>query len=531
MVGHELTEVPVGIAQLLELRILNLRQNKIKIVAPECFPVHSKMEEINLENNLIVSLPESISNLVELRFLTMTNNHLESVPDALGSMSKMEWCLLNHNHIKRITSSIAKQAKSLTLLDLSYNHIKSIDIEWKGLKNLRTLRLNLNKLRNLPGSLASISLNELQASGNDFHYLPMVLTKLFTLKSLWLRVNHIVQLPVDFGKMQQLEVIEFDGNPLRAPPAEIVREGIKSVKYYLDKRVERVAEVEKLFTDADIAYNPKQLLPKSINLISKNGNGFLRYLTEEDYIHFDTQIDKYLNKDFYLNNIRAVDVFESIIAKAFEQGQKRRRTVLDAFLVLCNLIKSMRWLDKRDINYKLDRPWGRNGQVVTCMAINPSALFEDTKQMPCIMTVIKARVQRGFKEEEFLYTRDEIADALEYYVGPYGPVGMVHNSIPFKCTCETLIKTGRMHKPCYRPGWIVKILLYTDVEAERRVDEEEKLAAAIERIRQELTTFMDTEAGLEKLKSEVREIRVDVANDIVRLHPITIPDLRKIEIT
>lgn len=522
LTGHHFYTLPTEFSVFLSLRVLNIRQNEIQTIPEECFPPGSAIEELNLENNHIEAIPMSLTNLSELRLLRLTCNHLTAIPGEIGQLSKLEEAYFDHNQLKEIPQDIVK-AKKLQKLDLSRNDIEVLDIDFQGTKSLTDLRLDLNRLSDLPDSLAYVKLLRLSLSGNNFHVVPPVLSKLSHLKTLYCRVNHLVELPVEFGNMQQLDAIELDGNPLRAPPAEIAAEGIIAIKQYLDTRAQRLKELKTLLDLAELEYNADAFTPKTENLITTD----IEFLSPAELRCLDRKVDEYINTNYYDRRDRGIDIVNDFLLEKYSLAQIQRRDVLNSLLRLCELIREKRWLDKIDFIYDQARPWGEKGQLEDVFILNPVSIYESEDDgVPSILEVIKARSYRGFRDEEFPYTREQVDDALNNYIGPYGPVGISHESAAFKCGCFSLIKSGKMHNPCYRDGWIVCQIIYTQEEADRKNVEEEMIEVALVRIREELEIFIVSKEGKKRYKREVRILRRQNRIQLKKCRKL-IPKIRK----
>ena len=53
------------------------------------------------------------------------------------------------------------------------------------------------------------------------------------MKELSLRNNKIEALPISMSKMTSLRILNLDGNPLRVPPKEVAKRGLKEIMGYL----------------------------------------------------------------------------------------------------------------------------------------------------------------------------------------------------------------------------------------------------------------------------------------------------------
>ncbi len=179
-------------------------------------------------------------------------------------------------------------------------------------------------------------------------------------------------------------------------------------------------------------------------------------------------------------------------------------------------------MDKVDFRYDEGRPWGYLAETIPVFSIDPNALYQDwDDEVPSILRVIATRVSRGFKDEAFLHAREVVEDALNHYVGPYGPVGIAHEKVPFRCGCMdrmSLAKlqnpqahsnpNGVVHTPCYKFGWVMAQVLVTHDEAQQRLDETIQLDKALVQARREISTWLErSKEGKARLVAEVKRLK------------------------
>lgn len=543
--GHQLDVIPHSLSYMTDLRILQLRKNNIEYIDDDVFTLPngciSVLEELDLEYNQLKKLPQSIGNLHRLRVLRISNNHLVELPSSMSGLSNgLKELHAAHNRLVE-APSVLGTLKSVEYLDISHNKLQTLDaMKFDELGQLQKLRACANQLSSLPLSLgARVSLFELSISGNIFEeFPPAILMMGETLKQLNIQSNKIVRLPIEFGdKMAVLEVVESDGNPFLSPPAEIMRIGVRAIQSYLKKRHHRVTEMTSLLSalalpfDSDAFQMPKlqrllvgvgqeeapifkSTIKESVNKgqsyqKASSSKHLLPFLTAAHIAEFERLVDKYVNGAFYLHlNVRGADlVNDLLLRKNFSLAQMYYRSVLDDFLRLCELIRSKRWADKIDFRYDLERPWGRRGEKVNVYSINPDVIYDDKPRLPSILSVIRTRVHHGFEGEAFAHSRDDVEAAIDQYLGVYGPVGLVHDEVPFYCGCEDLLRFNKMHWPCYRPGWTLVQVIYTEEEAQRRGQDEQKIVHALRALRPQIEAFLRTEEGEKRFHKEVKEIK------------------------
>ncbi|RLN90903.1 hypothetical protein BBJ28_00000320 [Nothophytophthora sp. Chile5] len=536
--GQRFDVLPDGFGGFTELRVLQLRQNEIRVIVSEVFGAleasqdggsrrlgaATKLEDLDLQHNRLEALPPTFANCSKLRVLSACNNALATLPEPLDGLAS---CLtdlqLAHNRFTAAPRAVGV-LRALERLDLSFNRLETLDtLDFTQLSRLQVLRLSGNRLTDLPPSLGGTPLLELALSGNLFTELPSVVLGLgATLQRLEMRSNRLERLPASFGRaLAVLELVESDGNPFRSPPAEIMRLGARAIRVYLLKREQRVEELAALLTTLALPFDRKafedptlrHLLPSTTPLVS------LPFLTPQHLAALDRAVDSYVNGAFYLPpRRRGADLLHDLLLQThFELAQKHHRKVLVELLELLELVRRQRWADKTDLRYDLLRPWGRGGELVGVYNVRASLLFPREEAhgagadaLPSVLRVVETRTQRGFPPEPFVAHKRSAVDverALEQFVGLFGPVGVAHGHVPMRCGCDELLRVGKMHEPCPQRGWTLLRVLYTDEEASRRELDERRLREAQDALLPQIRAFLETSEGEKRFHREVKHAK------------------------
>ncbi|KAG9491382.1 hypothetical protein GDO78_000080 [Eleutherodactylus coqui] len=181
---NRLIEVPVEVCHFVSLEALNLYQNCIKVI-PDTLANLQMLTYLNISRNQLSSLPACICGL-PLKVLIASNNKLGFLPEEIG------------------------QLQQLMELDISCNEITSLPQQIGLLKSLRELNVRRNYLKVLPQEIVDLPLVKLDFS-----------------------CNKILILPLCFRKMVQLQVLVLENNPLQSPPAQICIKGKIHIFKYL----------------------------------------------------------------------------------------------------------------------------------------------------------------------------------------------------------------------------------------------------------------------------------------------------------
>jgi internalin A len=140
----------------------------------------------------IITLPEELRAMTNLRSLTLNGLALQKLPEWIGDFPELEELDLSGNYLSSLPASIGK------------------------LSSLRKLVLTSNMLSGLPDSIGDLA----------------------CLESLQLNVNRIESLPNALGRLDTLAYINIQSNPLADPPPEVVANGSDAIVDYLRGRLD-----------------------------------------------------------------------------------------------------------------------------------------------------------------------------------------------------------------------------------------------------------------------------------------------------
>lgn len=174
----------------------------------------NNLQKLNIFDNQITTIPDSISNLAKLKQLNIYDNKITIIPDSLAKLTNLKEFYLNNNQVKVIPDSLAKLT-NLTDLMLQENQIKVIPDSLSDLTNLQKFNLYKNKITEIPDSLAKLTkLEQLYISNNQITEIPDSLSKLINLKILDLRSNQIRVMPDSLSELKSLEKLYLSKNQI-----------------------------------------------------------------------------------------------------------------------------------------------------------------------------------------------------------------------------------------------------------------------------------------------------------------------------
>uniref|UniRef100_A0A8D2J0A5 Leucine rich repeats and calponin homology domain containing 3 n=1 Tax=Varanus komodoensis TaxID=61221 RepID=A0A8D2J0A5_VARKO len=208
--GRKLRDYPRGSAashDLSDTTQADLSRNRLSELPIEaCLFV--SLESLNLYQNCIRYIPETILNLQSLTFLNISRNQLSTLPVHLCSLP-LKVLIASNNKLVSLPEEIG-QLRQLMELDVSCNEIERIPSQIGHLESLRDLNLRRNHLVHLPEELAELPLIRLDFS-----------------------CNKITTIPLCYRNFRHLQTITLDNNPLQSPPAQICIKGKVHIFKYL----------------------------------------------------------------------------------------------------------------------------------------------------------------------------------------------------------------------------------------------------------------------------------------------------------
>ena len=172
-----LTTIPAEIASLSQLKNLNLSNNLISDFS--ILNGLTSLQEINISNNKLTGLPSEIASLTSLKSLNASSNSITQINN-LQNLQNLEWLSLENNSLNEIPTGILN-LRNLVHLNLGRNQISAGFNSLTSLKNLEQLWLNHNNISgNFPAELLalpklmSLSLQSNLLTGNIPNNIPEI---------------------------------------------------------------------------------------------------------------------------------------------------------------------------------------------------------------------------------------------------------------------------------------------------------------------------------------------------------------------
>lgn len=179
------------------------------------------LEKLNLRNNRIAQLPDSICSLRKLKIVDVADNQLTDLPDQFGLLETLTYLDLANNELQVLPGSFWR-CNVLEDLNLSSNHFAEIPAPVFELPALRRLKLSNNNIQEIPSSILKLTrLTELDLSFTKITELPPEISKMNNLKVLHLQGNGLTE--EQRKKMQKMAprlAIQFEEDAIAPPSAQ-----------------------------------------------------------------------------------------------------------------------------------------------------------------------------------------------------------------------------------------------------------------------------------------------------------------------
>eukprot|EP00118_Oscarella_pearsei_P004506 m.19441 g.19441 ORF g.19441 m.19441 type:complete len:345 (+) comp27839_c0_seq1:73-1107(+) len=164
--NNKLKDLPDHLCHLPKLQSIHVFGNQISQLNSDSLKLLQSLTLLNLNDNLLTSLPPEISCLKQLQTLSLDRNQLSSLPRQIGQLSELRELHLTENQLTCLPDSIG-QLKKLAKLYLRRNCLRQLNTAIGGCFKLSVLDVSVNKLITLPTEIRALSLSELYTEANQ----------------------------------------------------------------------------------------------------------------------------------------------------------------------------------------------------------------------------------------------------------------------------------------------------------------------------------------------------------------------------
>lgn len=170
-----------------------------------------------MQGNALTSLPDALAELVRLRVLNVRENSLTSLAfETLRQVPLIELFASKNKLAGNLIATEIEELLQIQILDISGNAITSLtDFDGLRLPSLQQLNCSSNRLTGLPDMSSWQSLLALTAEDNNIAAIPEGFVMLDKVKNVDFNGNNIKVLDDRIGAMDNLHVFHISGNPLR----------------------------------------------------------------------------------------------------------------------------------------------------------------------------------------------------------------------------------------------------------------------------------------------------------------------------
>ena len=215
-----MVSLPETLSELADLRVLTLRDNRLTTL-PEWIGELKRLSRLDVDNNQLTELPESIGNLSDLTELTLRGNKLTYLPESVGSLTELAKLDVNNNQLAALPESFGNLTKLIELY-LGDNELIRLPEDIGNLVSLTRLDADNNHLAGIPQSIGQlVNLTEIDLGANLLTALPDSIGNLASLTTLYLGYNHIETLPHSFGNLTSLTRLTLRGNMMAVLPESL----------------------------------------------------------------------------------------------------------------------------------------------------------------------------------------------------------------------------------------------------------------------------------------------------------------------
>ncbi|XP_054164081.1 toll-like receptor Tollo [Oppia nitens] len=361
----ELAEL--SFSALKKLHIIDLSNNLLQTIPSRSFRESEELKELHLQNNSLTVLPAGIfSGLSKLLILDLSHNLIGSewiFPETFADLIRVVVLNLGFNRLKSINASTFQNQYSLQILYLNNNEIEQIgDNSFASLYNLHTLILKGNRLKNVYSftfnglyvlsqlSLAeneisrvddnafrnSSNLQSLHLNGNLLSEVPIAVSALRSLKSLYLSDNDIKVIKnSSFVGLNNLSELKLSGNEL----ANLTRGTLKELQslYELDLSWNRINGLDHgVFDDA-----PTLKTIQLDNNFLSDINGLFMNLNNLHYLNVSNNKITWFDYALIPRSLNKLDIHHNEIETLGNYFELESALQLEDFDVSHNLIKEI----------------------------------------------------------------------------------------------------------------------------------------------------------------------------------------------
>lgn len=239
--NSKISKIPCWLSNFEEIRLLDIGCNEITGIESDLPP---NMRVLRLNNNMLVTIPRSVTNTRRLQRLILSNNYIEVIPKEISNLKRVVFIDIGRNRLSVLPEEIVKMRR-LEKIKADCNRLVGLPRQIGKMKRLIFLFIGFNNIRILPNSICDLgSLEVLDICNNNIRGLPNEIGRMRSLRYLNIRDNNMYgRLPNSFGDLSELRSFSSCGNRII---------GVKKYPVWMNR--ERKLTTVELLTKYGIAY-------------------------------------------------------------------------------------------------------------------------------------------------------------------------------------------------------------------------------------------------------------------------------------
>ncbi len=223
--NNNLKTLPEELSQFINLQFLNISGNKFK-------DKEKLVENLSKLPNLrflfankcyLKALPDNFDLLNNLEVLEIEANGLTELNEKIGELKKLKYISVRSNgRLTNLPKSIG-QLRCLQYLNVSGGGMSKLRNELADCSELVSIVANASKIKTLPENIGNlINLKHLNLSYNKIENIPASIGNLTELEHLGIGSNEITQLPKEISNLKKLNFLGLPFNRFKEFPKEVL---------------------------------------------------------------------------------------------------------------------------------------------------------------------------------------------------------------------------------------------------------------------------------------------------------------------
>jgi len=176
--GNQFEIIPVQLSELNKLKCLEAGLNSIRSIEQNLLNI-SSLEKLGLgSNKLDIKTLYKLKNLKNLQQIDLYDNNIKELPNSIGELKQIKYLSIHNNQLIKLPKNFSK-LNSIEILDLSWNNFEEIPEEVFELQNIKKLNLSGNKILKISKSLKKLkNLKKIDMTYNKIRKKPNFLISL-----------------------------------------------------------------------------------------------------------------------------------------------------------------------------------------------------------------------------------------------------------------------------------------------------------------------------------------------------------------